>query len=60
MKVIAAVGRNRAGKGTLTDYIHRRCSSPVMASGDVARDLAEERDIDRVKIAYDGMEIVLR
>jgi len=45
MRVIAAVGRNASGKDELADYVHRRCDVPVLASGDVARDIAQEQGI---------------
>jgi len=46
VKVIAAVGRNASGKDELADYLHRRCAVPVLVSGDVARNMAEERGVE--------------
>jgi len=46
VKVIAAVGRNASGKDELADYLHRRCELPALVSGDVAREIAQERGVE--------------
>jgi dephospho-CoA kinase len=46
MKVIGAIGLNGAGKDELVDYLHRRCSIPVLTVGDVPREIAEEEGIE--------------
>jgi dephospho-CoA kinase len=46
MNVIGVVGRNASGKDELLDYLHERCSLPVLSVGDIARELAEEEGVE--------------
>lgn len=51
MRVIAAVGRNASGKDELANYLYRRCAVPVLASGDVARDMADEQGVEPTRFS---------
>lgn len=47
MKIIGVIGRIGSGKDELAKELKRRCGIPLLSTGDIARELAEEQGIDK-------------
>jgi dephospho-CoA kinase len=45
--VIGVVGRAGAGKDEVAEYLHRRCDGRHFTVGDIAREMAEERGVEK-------------
>lgn len=46
MIAVGVIGRNGSGKDSLVDHLHRRWGVPKMSIGDIARDIARERNVE--------------
>lgn len=47
MIVIGVVGKIGSGKDELVQMLERRCGVPILSTGDIARELAEEQGIEK-------------
>jgi dephospho-CoA kinase len=47
LTVIGVVGRAGAGKDEVAEYLHRRCDGRHFTVGDIVREMAEERGVEK-------------
>ncbi|MBD3332555.1 AAA family ATPase [candidate division GN15 bacterium] len=46
MQIIGLVGENGSGKNEVAEYLKERCNSVVVNTGDMVREIANERDLE--------------